>query len=294
MAGRRRRARVAVGERRERDRALPPGDAAHAEGADAADQADCGIGQRRADRRAEVGADDLGVLMHEHERLQVVERRGAVEQRVVALEDRPDRRLVVDDRSRLGGEPDAGRRAGAVDVRAGDGAAERDHRAPPPRHRRAQLLAQRRDLVLELPLAAGRHVRGAGGRRRAGLRGWARRRRRDLDRRVALAPPAHTRPVDLLQRLGDPVRGAELVDRAAALRSHDAVVVDDQVAADGQLRVQRLERGPRRLVVVGVEPHDRPARGRRARRASPRRSRGRSRRPGRARTGRSSRAPRRP
>ena len=86
---------VAVDERRERHRGLPPGDAADADRPDAADEAHVGVAQRRAQLAAQVRVDDLGVLVHEHERLEVVARRGAVEQRVVAAEDRPDRRELV-------------------------------------------------------------------------------------------------------------------------------------------------------------------------------------------------------
>ena len=75
---------VAVDERGERHRSLPPGDAPDVERADAADQADLRVAQRLAHLGAQVGVDDLGVLVHEHERLEVVALGGPVERRVVA------------------------------------------------------------------------------------------------------------------------------------------------------------------------------------------------------------------
>ena len=116
---------------------------------------------------------------------------------------------------------------------------------------------------------------------------------RGLDRRLGAAPPVHAGPVDLLDRVLDPVLGAELVDGAPALLER-AVVVDDHVAAGRQPGIERLQRRPRRLVGVAVEPHHRPALTAPARAACPRRSPRRSARPARSRSGRSWRARRRP
>ena len=57
----------------QRDRALPPGDAAHSDRADDADDADLGVLNAVADFGAEVRVDDLGVLVHEDQRLEVVQ-----------------------------------------------------------------------------------------------------------------------------------------------------------------------------------------------------------------------------
>ena len=119
---------VAVDERRLGDRALPPGDAAHSDRADASDDRDLGVAERVADLVAEVRVDDLGVLVDQHERLELVELRGLLEQRVVAAEDRADRREREQLRAGLGGAPDARLRAATVDVGTGDGGAEGDHR----------------------------------------------------------------------------------------------------------------------------------------------------------------------
>ena len=82
--------------------------------------------------------------------------------------------------------------------------------------------------------------------------------RRHLDPLGALSPPARAGRVDHLDRLGDRVLGAELVDRApAALEG--AVVVEDQVPADAEAGVQAAQRQSRRLVGVGVEADDGPA-----------------------------------
>ena len=63
---------VAIDERRAGNRRLPPGDAPHADRADAPDDADLSVAQPAPDDRAEVRVDDLRVLMNEHERLELV------------------------------------------------------------------------------------------------------------------------------------------------------------------------------------------------------------------------------
>ena len=148
-------------------------------------------------------------------------------------------------------------------------------RAPPLGLGARQPLAQLRDLGARARARA--RSRQAGARR---ARGGLRRGRRavagggdGLERGVARPPPAHARPVDVLERLGDAVPLAEVVDRPAALGQR-AVVVDDHVAAGGEARVERRERratSPRRCRRrAGRATSARP----RARAASPRRSPG--------------------
>ena len=121
---------VAVHERGERDRALPPGDAAHADRADAADHADLGIGERRARlrrrsrrrrspcpggaARAPRGPSSAAAC---------------VEQGVVAREERAAGSGSRTAESGSAARSDAGLRAARVDLRAGDGGAEGDHAA---------------------------------------------------------------------------------------------------------------------------------------------------------------------
>src|SRR5947199_306199 len=75
--------RVAVGERGPGDRALPPGDAADADRARAADQRHVRFLESFANLGAEPGVDDLGVLVEEYQRLEVVVLLRLVEEEVV-------------------------------------------------------------------------------------------------------------------------------------------------------------------------------------------------------------------
>src|SRR5205807_29567 len=77
-------------------------------------------------------------------------------------------------------------------------------------------------------------------------------------RRLAGSLPANAAPVDLGERLLDPVLATEVVDRLAALIDLQ-VVVDDQVAAGTQPRIEHLERELGGVVGVAVEARDRPA-----------------------------------
>ena len=121
---------VAVDERRPGHRALPPRDAAHADRADAAHDADLGVAERLAQLRAEAGVVDLGVLVQEDERLEVVALGDGVEEQVVGAEDRPRRGVRDHLGIRLRGAADPGRRGALVDV-AGSviELREHDHRA---------------------------------------------------------------------------------------------------------------------------------------------------------------------
>ncbi len=60
-----------VRERGPGHRAFPPGDTANVESPGAADEGNRRIAQRGADLRQEVGIDDLGVLMNDHDALEV-------------------------------------------------------------------------------------------------------------------------------------------------------------------------------------------------------------------------------
>ena len=61
--------------------------------------------------------------------------------------------------------------------------------------------------------------------------------------RLARPAPTHTGPVDILDRLVDPVLAAELVHGAAAL-GDEAIVVDDRDATCREPGVQRFKRQP--------------------------------------------------
>ena len=80
---------VAVDERGACDRRLPPRDAAHANRADAPDQANIGVLERATGHLAEIAVDDLGVLVDEYQRIEVLARRKLLQQNVVGGEDRP-------------------------------------------------------------------------------------------------------------------------------------------------------------------------------------------------------------
>ena len=161
-------------------RPLPPGDAAHADRADAPDHADLRVAQRGADLRAEVAIDDLGVLVDEHERLEVVALGDRVEHQVVAAEIEPAAAVGNTSESGSAASADPRLARSGRELGVGDGGAEDDHRARPSRRRsqaRGDLrfgggdaLAQRGDLAVELELAFRRHVRGARARSGARLR----------------------------------------------------------------------------------------------------------------------------
>src|SRR5215208_129749 len=107
---------------------------------------------------------------------------------------------------------------------------------------RGELRPEIRDLSLELELSRCGNVGrppGLGGRRRTAARGQ----RTGADRGIALATPADAGEVDPLERFGDLVVLTELVDRLPAALER-AVVVDDQVAAGSQARIERVEREP--------------------------------------------------
>src|SRR5207237_4291226 len=71
-----------------------------------------------------------------------------------------------------------------------------------------------------------------------------------------LASPERAEPVDLLDRLVDPVLFAIFENRLATRTV--PVVVDDEEATDRQPRIEIHERVLRRLVQIAVEPRDRP------------------------------------
>ncbi len=151
----------------------------------------------------------------------------------------------------------------------------------------AQALAQVGHLPRQLELARGRHVGGGRRPRRAATAALGGAPARP--RRRALAPPARAGGVDHLDRLGDPMLGAELVDRPPAALERP-VVVDDEVAADASpgYRHSAPSASPRSCRRRDGRS---PTRGRRRGRASARRSRARARRRRRARAARNSRAP---
>src|SRR2546430_1015267 len=119
--------RVAVDERGPCHGALPPRDAADADRADAPDDADLRLAERLPDLGAEVGIDDLGVLVDEDQRLQVIERGGLVEDEVVAAKDRVGRPEGEHLRIRLRRVADTRLGVAFVDLRVDDGRAEGDH-----------------------------------------------------------------------------------------------------------------------------------------------------------------------
>ena len=179
--------------------------------------------------------DDFRVLVHEHQHLEVIVRGGAVEQRVVAREDRAGGRLGVDQPSRLPRRDGSRARRRRNDVLPGDRGAERDHRARPVSRRShgagVQLFLQRGDLVLEIELAAGRHVRRLRARDRFGaVRPVGAGRGATAAIGVASSRRQRTHVQSSgLQGFGDAVLGAELIDGAATfLGGHGVVVVDDR------------------------------------------------------------------
>ena len=77
--------------------------------------------------RGEVGVDDLGVLVDEDQRLEVVAVR-LVEQQVVVAEQEPTARRAMISESGSAASSIPGERMTLVDLVLGDGAAEGDHR----------------------------------------------------------------------------------------------------------------------------------------------------------------------
>jgi hypothetical protein len=120
---------IAVGESRPGDGTFPPGDAADADRPRAAHDGDVRIAERLAYFRAELGIDDLGVLMDEDERLEIVTVHDAINDQVVVAEDRSRTALGQDQRIGLGHEAQAGFGAALVDFALSDRAAEGDHEA---------------------------------------------------------------------------------------------------------------------------------------------------------------------
>ena len=134
---------VAMLERRPGHGPLPPRDAPDPDRPGAPDYRHLGIGERLPQPGTEIRIDDLGILMEQDERLEVIAVGDLVQDDVVVAEDRTGELVVVEcavgivePRARhgddlgvgLGGELDPGLGAAAVDLGVGYRAAESDHR----------------------------------------------------------------------------------------------------------------------------------------------------------------------
>ena len=220
----------------------------------------------------EVGVGDLGVLVDEHERLEVVALGDRVEDEVVGAKQRARGGVAHDLESGSAASADAALGAALVGVGLGDRRGEDDHRRRPVRAgaaaRRAGRSAPPRRpgaRAARRPRARARARAPSGrARRRRVRRAWrgcgsvtrSRRHRYRLRRSRAASARRSSRPPRSARRSPCSARNSSTARRQPV---EGAVVVDDQVAADREAGVQAAQRQSRRLVGVGVEADDRPA-----------------------------------
>src|SRR6266511_2089716 len=124
---------VLVAEGRPPHGTLPPGDAPDADGTRTTHDGDVRIGERLADRAAEVLVEQLGILMDENHRLEVLVLAGLVEDQVVVAKHRAGGLMLQDLGIGLTGTADPRGRVLVVDIGVGDRGGEGDHLCRPRR-----------------------------------------------------------------------------------------------------------------------------------------------------------------